>query len=168
MAPPNFFSFVALITSSLLYISASCSSVVDHGINVPSALESEKAILAPSDYKKVSLTLHYESLNLDSALFLVRDLKGVFDNNLITILKLRPVPWGKAHSNQSNNAILCQNGPDECYLNTIQACGIDVWRVVDKHFGFIYCIEFLVIEGKQEWQTCFSTWGLPQKPIMDC
>lgn len=23
-----------------------------------------------------------------------------------------------------------QNGPDECYLNTIQACAIDVWSVV--------------------------------------
>ncbi|PRQ42844.1 putative gamma interferon inducible lysosomal thiol reductase GILT [Rosa chinensis] len=28
------------------------------------------------------------------------------------------------------------NGPDECYLNTIQACGIDVWRVVlEQKFG---------------------------------
>ncbi|XP_050383375.1 gamma-interferon-responsive lysosomal thiol protein-like [Argentina anserina] len=172
MVPAKFFFFVAL-TSSLLFISASSFAVGDHGVNVPSAPESKNATLTPSNDKKVNLTLYYESLNPDAALFLVKDLKGVFDNNLIDIVNLRLVPWGKARTNLSNNAILCQNGPDECYLNTIQACAIDVWRVVDKHFGFIYCIEFLVIEGKHRewqsaWQECSSTLGLPEKPIMDC
>ncbi|KAM5560515.1 hypothetical protein ABKV19_021600 [Rosa sericea] len=99
MAAPKFFFFVALITLSLLFISASCSFVVDHGINVPSALESEKDILPSSDDKKVNLTLYY------------------FEPRFCSF---------PTHTNQSNNAILCQNGPDECYLNTIQACGIDV------------------------------------------
>ncbi|KAK9920356.1 hypothetical protein M0R45_028911 [Rubus argutus] len=167
MAHRKFFSL--LVLTSLLSAYASCSSLEDHSINVSSAMESQKSALTPTDDQKVNLTLNYETLNPDSAVFLVKDLKGVFDNDLITILNLRLVPWGKAYTNKSDNATLCQNGPDECYLNTIQACAIDVWRVVDKHFGFIYCIEFLVIEGRhKEWQSCFSTWGLPQKPIMDC
>ncbi|KAB2612045.1 gamma-interferon-inducible lysosomal thiol reductase-like [Pyrus ussuriensis x Pyrus communis] len=39
----------------------------------------------------------------------------------------------------------------------------------NKHFALIYCIEFLVIEGRhKEWQTCFSSLGLPLKPVLDC
>lgn len=39
----------------------------------------------------------------------------------------------------------------------------------NKYYGFIYCIEFLAIEGRhKDWQTCFNTLGLPAKPVLDC
>lgn len=71
-------------------------------------MESQKSALTPTDDQKVNLTLYYETLNPDSALFLVEEINGVFDNDLITILNLRLVPWGKAYTNKSDNAILCQ------------------------------------------------------------
>ena len=89
MAPPKFFFFAALTSSLLFIISASRSSVENHGINVPSALESEEVALTPRDDKKVNLTVYYESLNPDAALFLVRDLKGVFDNDLIKLVCIK-------------------------------------------------------------------------------
>lgn len=62
-----------------------------------------------------------------------------------------------------------QNGLDECVLNTIQACAINVWHDVNKYYALIYCIEFLAIEGRHSnWQSCFSSLGLPEKPILDC
>lgn len=39
----------------------------------------------------------------------------------------------------------------------------------NKHYGLIYCFEFLVIEGKNKmWQNCFHELGLPLEPIMNC
>ncbi|KAB2630447.1 gamma-interferon-inducible lysosomal thiol reductase-like [Pyrus ussuriensis x Pyrus communis] len=62
-----------------------------------------------------------------------------------------------------------EHGPDECRLDSLEACAIDVLHDVNKHFALIYCIEFLAIEGRhKEWQTCFSSLGLPLKPVLDC
>jgi interferon gamma-inducible protein 30 len=39
----------------------------------------------------------------------------------------------------------------------------------NKYYALIYCIEFLTIEGRHSnWQSCFSSLGLPEKPILDC
>ncbi|KAL5806840.1 hypothetical protein ACOSQ4_029573 [Xanthoceras sorbifolium] len=82
------------------------------------------------------------------------------------ILKML-VPWGNAYIN--NSSIVCKHGPDQCLLNTIEACAINGYNDVNKYFGLISCIELLAIEGRQmAWQTCFSYLGLPLKPVMDC
>ncbi|TQD77822.1 hypothetical protein C1H46_036652 [Malus baccata] len=145
--------------------------------------------------QKLTLSVYYETLCPRCATFIVKNLARIFDNELITILNLRLVPWGNASTNNSKNATFCQHGPDECRLNSLEACAIDVLQDVNvgrhviffglkcirirvdsdefvmqnKHFALIYCIEFLAIEGRhKEWQTCFSSLGLPLKPVLDC
>lgn len=42
-------------------------------------------------------------------------------------------------------------------------------KLQKKHYGLIYCIELLAIEGRQkEWESCFDSLGLPEKHILDC
>ncbi|WCJ27999.1 Gamma-interferon-responsive lysosomal thiol protein [Euphorbia peplus] len=118
---------------------------------------------------KVNVSIYYETLNPNCANFIVRNLMTIFNNGLIDIINLRMVPWGNAQMTTSNNNILCQNGFEECKLNTIQACAINVWQDVNKYYALIYCMEFLVIEGQhQYYQTCFSSLGLSKKPIDEC
>ncbi|KAG6769610.1 hypothetical protein POTOM_025260 [Populus tomentosa] len=119
--------------------------------------------------QKVNLSVYYEALCPSCANFIVQSLVRVFNDDLINIINLRMVPWGNAHVNKTDSTIICQNGLDECVLNTIQACAINVWHDVNKYYALIYCIEFLAIEGRHSnWQSCFSSLGLPEKPILDC
>ncbi|KAH8505946.1 hypothetical protein H0E87_012962 [Populus deltoides] len=119
--------------------------------------------------QKVNLSVYYEALCPSCANFIVQSLARVFNDDLINIINLRMVPWGNAHVNKTDSTIICQNGLDECVLNTIQACAINVWHDVNKYYALIYCIEFLTIEGRHSnWQSCFSSLGLPEKPILDC
>ncbi|KAL6146736.1 hypothetical protein ACLB2K_057413 [Fragaria x ananassa] len=70
---------------------------------------------------------------------------------------------------ENNCTAFCQHRPDQCKLNSLQSCTIDVMHDVNKHFALIYCIEFLAIEGRQtEWETCFRSLRLPKKHILDC
>ncbi|PRQ42834.1 putative gamma interferon inducible lysosomal thiol reductase GILT [Rosa chinensis] len=121
-------------------------------------------------YESYSLSLYYDSLSTSCATFIVKNLAKIFDDDLITILNLRLVPWGDAYANKSNNSTaFCQHRPDGCKLNSLEACAIDVMHDVNKHFSLIYCIEFLAIEGRhKEWETCFSSLGLPKKPTLNC
>ncbi|PRQ19506.1 putative gamma interferon inducible lysosomal thiol reductase GILT [Rosa chinensis] len=92
-----------------------------------------------------------KSLSTSCASFIVKNLAKIFDDDLITILNLR------------------LHRPDGCKLNFLEACAIDVMHDVNKHFALIYCIEFLGIKGRhKEWETCFSSLGLPKKPTLDC
>ncbi|GAV73596.1 GILT domain-containing protein [Cephalotus follicularis] len=121
------------------------------------------------DSQKVNVSLYYETLSPNCTDFIVNNLTRVFDNNLISIINLRLVPWGNAYINKSNNNIVCEHGPYECQLNTVAACAIDSWHGVNTHYGLIYCIELLAIEGRyKEWQSCFDSYGLPKKPVLDC
>ncbi|GMY25585.1 gamma-interferon-responsive lysosomal thiol protein-like isoform X1 [Fagus crenata] len=121
------------------------------------------------DSPKVNLSLYYDTLCPYCATFIVKNLTEVFNNDLINIINLRLVPWGNAYINKTNNAIVCQHGSDECILNTLEACAINVLDDVDKHYALIYCFEFLAIEGRHKnWQSCFNSLGLPNKPVLDC
>ncbi|XP_050383170.1 gamma-interferon-responsive lysosomal thiol protein-like isoform X1 [Argentina anserina] len=120
--------------------------------------------------QKVTLSVYYDSLNTSCATFIVKNLARIFEDDLMTILNLRLVPWGEAYANKSNNSTaICQHKPDGCKLNSLEACAIDVMHDVNKHFALIYCIEFLAIEGRHnEWETCFSSLGLPKNTTLDC
>ncbi|KAL5742475.1 hypothetical protein ACOSP7_029207 [Xanthoceras sorbifolium] len=119
------------------------------------------------DPQNVNLSLYYETLSPNCSIFIIKNLESVFNNGLISIINLRLVPWGNAYIN--NSSIVCKHGPDQCLLNTIEACAINGYNDVNKYFGLISCIELLAIEGRQmAWQTCFSYLGLPLKPVMDC
>lgn len=125
-------------------------------------------IIPYSDSDKVSLALYYESLCPYSANFIVNYLDKLFEDDLISIVDLRLVPWGNARL-KGNDTFDCQHGPVECLLNTVEACAIDAWPQLNDHFPFIYCVEELVFEHKYlEWETCFEKLGLDSKPINDC
>ncbi|KAK4582327.1 hypothetical protein RGQ29_025489 [Quercus rubra] len=121
------------------------------------------------DSSKVNLSLYYDTLCQNCSTFIVANLTEVFNNDLITIINLRLVPWANAYINKTNNAIVCQHGPDECLLSTLEACAINVWPNVNKHYAVIYCFQFLAIEGKhKDWKSCFDTLGLNKTSVLDC
>ncbi|KAM1051389.1 hypothetical protein TB1_032312 [Malus domestica] len=176
MASPKLFSL--LILTSLLIVCVSCSSFEDQGSKVPPSPKSRKLIEAPSAIprpptkaKKVDLTLYYETLCPFCAQFIVNGLSKVFDTDLINIVNLRLVPYGNAHIQGPNSTIVCQHGPDECYLNSIEACAINSYPDATQHFKFIHCIENQTIQGKQskdEWKSCSQQLGMDPKPVQDC
>ncbi|PNX90600.1 gamma-interferon-inducible lysosomal thiol reductase, partial [Trifolium pratense] len=77
-------------------------------------------------HKKVSLELYYESLCPYCANFIVNYLPQVFEQDLISIVDLKLVPWGNAKL-RDNSTIVCQHGPVECLLDTVEGCAIDLW-----------------------------------------
>ncbi|GLU11920.1 hypothetical protein SLE2022_286380 [Rubroshorea leprosula] len=133
-----------------------------------SSSSSASVISLPSDSDKVSVALYYESLCPYSANFIINYLTKLFEDDLISIVDLRLVPWGNAKL-RGNNTIDCQHGPYECLLNTVEACAIDIWPQLNEHFPFINCVETLVYQRQYpEWESCFEKLGLDSKLIADC
>ncbi|PKA55328.1 hypothetical protein AXF42_Ash003966 [Apostasia shenzhenica] len=123
---------------------------------------------ALSEPQKVSLALYYEALCPFCSRFVVHSLSKVFNGDIFPIIDLRLVPFGNAHIG-SNSSISCQHGSFECFLNTVEACAIYSWPNVQQHFGFIYCVERLVLENKHnEWESCFQNTGLDQQALVNC
>jgi len=122
------------------------------------------------DSHKVKLSLYYEALCPYCANFIVNSLGNIFDNGLISIINLRLVPWGNTYL-KDNKTWVCQHGPDECLLNTVEACAIRVWPDLGAHFSFrfIKCVEQLHLENKHsDWKSCFGREGLNSKQLIDC
>ncbi|XP_047090327.1 gamma-interferon-responsive lysosomal thiol protein-like [Lolium rigidum] len=117
---------------------------------------------------KVPVALYYESLCPASADFVVNHLAKIFKDGLLDAADVNLVPYGNAKV-RVNGAISCQHGPYECILNNVEACAIDAWPDVNVHFGFINCVEDLVVKNKrEEWESCFEKQGLDPKPVMEC
>ncbi|KAL6278195.1 hypothetical protein ACE6H2_021796 [Prunus campanulata] len=118
--------FTSLIACSI-FLTTFSSAAAENGRFGVSRIEAQK----------VTLSVYYETLCPFCATFIVKNLAQIFDNNLITILNLRLVPWGKASINSSKNSTVCQHGPDECRLNSVEACAInvlhDVVRPLSSH-----------------------------------
>ncbi|KAK9920360.1 hypothetical protein M0R45_028915 [Rubus argutus] len=160
-----FFSLIVL--TSLLSLHAPCSSFEDHGINV---LESQK----------VNLSLYYETLCPSCANFIVNELANkVFEEDFLSIINLRLVPYGNAQVQQPNNTIVCQHGPDECYFNSVEAVQSTsatyfpyISLMQKRHFKFIHCLEGQLIEGKQSkedaWVTCCVQLKMNPEPLGKC
>ncbi|XP_012573033.1 gamma-interferon-responsive lysosomal thiol protein-like isoform X2 [Cicer arietinum] len=112
-----------------------------------SQIDNAMVPLPPIDYEKVNLSIYYESLCQSCAIFIVKNLDEIFNNELINIVNLQLVPWANSHLNKTNNSISCQN----------------------IHYGLIFCFEFLAIDGKNKmWKNCFNQLGLPLVPFIDC
>ncbi|KAG6432475.1 hypothetical protein SASPL_104052 [Salvia splendens] len=61
------------------------------------------------------------------------------------------------------------HGVDECRLDVIEACAINSWPKVEKHFKFIYCVERLHLMDKHtQWQSCYGANNLDQTPVNNC
>ncbi|KAJ8751264.1 hypothetical protein K2173_016445 [Erythroxylum novogranatense] len=133
----------------------------------PFSVASQNFLAEPS---KVSLELYYESLCPYSANFIVNYLVDLFkdDGDLLSAVDLRLFPWGNAKI-IGNDTFVCQHGPWECLLNTVEACAIHFWPKLEDHFPFIYCVEDLVYNRKYpEWETCFKILNLDPEPITKC
>ncbi|KAI9115888.1 hypothetical protein K1719_012818 [Acacia pycnantha] len=119
--------------------------------------------------ERVNLSVYFESLSEPCATFIIKNLVEIFNKDLINIVNLQLIPWANASISNINNTISCQNGPDECRLNSVEACVLNVTNDVNKQYALIYCFEFLALEGRHEkWQNCFNQLGLPEKPYLDC
>ncbi|KAG9453611.1 hypothetical protein H6P81_006515 [Aristolochia fimbriata] len=117
---------------------------------------------------KVPFALYYETLCPYCSNFIVNYLDKIFHNGLFDIVDLKLVPYGNARVG-SNDSISCQHGPYECLLNTVEACAINIWPDVHKHFSFILCVESLVVERKYtDWESCFQKTGLDSRLVADC
>ncbi|WCJ34783.1 gamma interferon responsive lysosomal thiol (GILT) reductase family protein [Euphorbia peplus] len=118
---------------------------------------------------KVSLGLYYESLCPYCSNFIVNYLAKLYqDDDLFSIVDLHLSPWGNTRL-KINGSIVCQHGPSECLLDTVEACAIHVWPKLEEHFPFINCVETLVHERQYaQWETCFEKLGLDPNPIEDC
>ncbi|GLT92756.1 hypothetical protein SLE2022_105790 [Rubroshorea leprosula] len=166
MAVPHLLSF-ALVSITIIMIHPSHSSA---DTDIPKISAMEKPL-------KVNLSLYYESLCPYCRNFIINQLVKIFNSDLISIVNVRMVPWGNAQVAESNKIIICQHGEDECYLNTIHACAINIWPDLREHFNFIYCVENqgLHIQDNQHsqdaeaaWKACSAWLGLDQKLIEDC
>ncbi|XP_047976810.1 gamma-interferon-responsive lysosomal thiol protein [Salvia hispanica] len=125
-------------------------------------------VMASSSDNKVNLSVYYESLCPYCANFMVNHLLKIFQTDLINIVNLRLIPWGNTQI-QSNDTWICQHGVDECRLDVIEACAINSWPKVEKHFKFIYCVERLHLMDKHtQWQSCYGANNLDQTPVNNC
>ncbi|KAL6967731.1 hypothetical protein U1Q18_033541 [Sarracenia purpurea var. burkii] len=122
-----------------------------------------------SENGKVTVALYYESLCPYCSNFIVNDLVKLFDDDeLISLVDLKIIPYGNARIGP-NDTVTCQHGPSECLLNTIEACAINIWPDLNKHFSYINCVETLVYKHKYpQWETCFDELGLDPTPISEC
>ncbi|XP_022144073.1 gamma-interferon-inducible lysosomal thiol reductase-like [Momordica charantia] len=117
---------------------------------------------------KVTVSVYYESLCPFCANFVVYHLVKLFQNGLISTVHLRMIPWGNAWIRPDDGAFLCQHGPDECMLNSIEACTISIYPDTEKHFRFIHCVEGFTVQNRHnEWTKCFDIAKLSTVPI-DC
>ncbi|ESW12214.1 hypothetical protein PHAVU_008G094200 [Phaseolus vulgaris] len=164
MVSPKLAIVSALTLLSFIFINKS-----DAASYYPSGLHAASAEVTPFASQKVNLSVYYASLSQPSATFIVKNLEEIFHTDLINIINLQLVPWANAYVNKTNQSIICQNGPDECELNSLETCALNVWNDVSKHYALIYCFEFLAIEGRHKnWQDCFSQLDLPEEPVLNC
>ncbi|VAH89946.1 unnamed protein product [Triticum turgidum subsp. durum] len=117
---------------------------------------------------KVPVELYYESLCPSSAQFVTDRLAEALEDGLLEAADVTLVPYGNAKVGKGGT-ITCEHGPEECLLNTVEACAIDAWPDVNVHFGFINCVEGLVMNEIQgEWESCFHKLGLEPKAVTEC
>ncbi|CAJ1948572.1 unnamed protein product [Sphenostylis stenocarpa] len=158
-----------VITIALVLVLFLCMDGSE-GVSNSSGSLSVGDINPPFAHHKVNLSVYYDSLCKSCALFIIKDLRDIFDSSLISIVNLRLVPWANAYINNNNNSISCQNGPDECELNSLESCALNLWHKVDIQYELISCFEFLAIEGTiNTWkEDCLNQLGLPEKPFLNC
>lgn len=80
-----------------------------------SSLLVQNTALAP---QKVNVSVYYDSLCQSCATFIVKNLGGIFNGDLINIVNLHLVPWANASINDKNT-FLCQVSFSHlCYLHS--------------------------------------------------
>ncbi|KAF9598157.1 hypothetical protein IFM89_025714 [Coptis chinensis] len=151
MASPSFMFFLVITLGTIV-----CD--IDAA---PTVVVAPKA----SEVPNVKLSVYYETLSPSSSWFIYFQLSLIFENGLIDIIDLHLVPSGNAR----NNAIVCEHGEDEGFLNTVEACAIYLLPL-DKHYPFLSCVgEYVKHENyNDEWIVCFEKTGMDETLIADC
>ncbi|XP_002528051.2 gamma-interferon-responsive lysosomal thiol protein [Ricinus communis] len=166
MASNRVLYFIVFSSSLFLFISLCAAAAAS--IEPSPTFLSKKVVT-----QKVALSLYYESLCPYCQNFIVKPLAEAVKSDLMTIVDLQLFPWGNAVL-QPNNTVVCQHGEDECYLNTIHACAINLWPDVMKHFNLVKCIEeqqhpgITRVSAEESWQVCAEKLKLPSQRIKDC
>lgn len=98
---------LAIITA-LALVTFLSTNETDGASYYPSELHADSAEVASIASQKVNLSVYYTSLCQPCATFIVQNLEGIFNNDLINIINLQLVPWANAYVNKTNNSIICQ------------------------------------------------------------
>ncbi|CAM8983301.1 unnamed protein product [Rhodiola kirilowii] len=144
-----------LLLLHLILLFTSCFSATPYS---DSTLKDHASVeLDGNAQRTVELSVYYEALCPYCGNFILNQLVELFKTDIAQIVDLRLVPWGNA-SLKNKFEITCQHGPDECRLNTIEACVIKTWPDFRRHYGMIHCIERLVFTQKEnKLQSCFGS-----------
>ncbi|XP_055706550.1 GILT-like protein 3 [Phlebotomus papatasi] len=92
--------------------------------------------------EKLQVSVYYEALCVDSVYFFTRQLIPTY-NEYGDKMDLKLIPYGKAshywNKDENKYEFLCQHGPNECLLNKIHACALDVLPF-QSSLTFINCL----------------------------
>ncbi|XP_022251678.1 gamma-interferon-inducible lysosomal thiol reductase-like isoform X2 [Limulus polyphemus] len=93
------------------------------------------------DAPPVSLGLYYESLCPYCRQFIVGQLWPTY-SHLSVVMNLTLVPFGNAQVTKDGDKwkFTCQHGPNECYSNIVQTCGLFYITSTKTSLNFIQCI----------------------------
>ncbi|KAF9593557.1 hypothetical protein IFM89_024175 [Coptis chinensis] len=103
-----------------------------------------------SEVPNVKLSVYYETLSPSSSWFIYFQPSFIFENGLIDIIDLHLVPSGNATTR--NDAIVCEHGEDDCFLNTVEACAIYLLPLV-KNSTLLIIYKFVL--HPHEFLFCF-------------
>ncbi|XP_069832765.1 gamma-interferon-inducible lysosomal thiol reductase [Dendropsophus ebraccatus] len=130
---------------------------------------SRKDFLKSND-PAVQVELYYESLCGGCRKFLVLQLFPTW-LMLNEIMNVTLVPYGNAQEQNVSGKweFTCQHGPDECYVNTIEACVMHHLKEIPSYFPVIFCIE-LSSNVTSALGPCLAAYqpDLSVKTVMDC
>lgn len=126
--------------------------------------------LKKSNAPPVQIELYYESLCGGCRKFLLLQLFPTW-LMLNEIMNVTLVPYGNAQERNVSGKweFTCQHGPEECYVNTIEACVMYHLKDIRSFFPVIFCIE-LSSNLTTALQPCLAAYAsdLPVKTVMDC
>ncbi|KAI3859622.1 hypothetical protein MKX03_036006 [Papaver bracteatum] len=121
----------------------------------------------PTSFPKVALDLYYDSLDMDSANFLIRFFPYIYENELIDLVNLTLVPYAQARI-QGKSAVICKRGSEECLISRVAICSIKLYHQ-DQATELIYCIsQFISKSISKKWELCFELMRLEEKRLKQC
>ncbi|ESO00965.1 hypothetical protein HELRODRAFT_185746 [Helobdella robusta] len=116
------------------------------------------------DDDKVVLGFYYETLCPDCKNLFASQLIKTY-KDLSSILELDLVPYGNAEEvwNHDRWDFLCQHGPEECHINMIHSCALDIYPF-NLTFAFHACTETTKLFLEQ----CATKYGLDLAALEKC
>lgn len=64
--------------------------------------------------------------------------------------------------------LICQHGPQECSLNKIINCAIDLNPGQNQWFPYLECVESNISKGVAAGKSCAEKLGISFAPIQEC